>query len=70
MSNLPTANPLYQADQKTAVTPNPISAPAAVAAGITISGPPEGNKEEYEEIREQVSLFNCGMCESVSPLSS
>lgn len=61
MSNPPTANPLYQLDQKvqaTSVTPNPISAPAAVAAAAPVAtGPPEGNKEEYEEIREQVSSF-------------
>jgi len=57
MSNPPTANPLYQLDQKvqgTSATPNPISTPAAVAAVAPVAtGPPEGNKEEYEEIREQ-----------------
>jgi|AntRauTorckE5430_2_1112549.scaffolds.fasta_scaffold11442_3 hypothetical protein len=54
MSNQPTANPLYATSQA-AITPNPIGAPA-VAAGNPTGGPPE-NKEEYEEIREQVSCF-------------
>ena len=52
MSNQPpTANPLYATSQAS-MTPNPISAPVAAAAAVA---PPE-NKEEFEEIREQVSL--------------
>lgn len=53
MSNQPpTANPLYATSQAS-MTPNPISAPVAAAAAAV--APPE-NKEEFEEIREQVSL--------------
>lgn len=61
MSNQPpTANPLYATSQAS-MTPNPISAPVAAAAAAV--APPE-NKEEFEEIREQVSLSyknNIGM---------
>ena len=59
MSNQqPTANPLYNPDKaaQAVMTPNPIGAPVPVAAAtVNPTGPPEGNKEEYEEIREQVS---------------
>lgn len=51
MSNQPTANPLY-ATSEVAITPNPIGPPST--ARHPASGPPD-NKEEYEEIREQVS---------------
>lgn len=55
MSNQPpTANPLYATSQAS-MTPNPISAPVAAAAAAVAVAPPE-NKEEFEEIREQVSL--------------
>ena len=59
MSNQPPANPLY-ATSEVAITPNPIGAPPSVARHPA-SGPPD-NKEEYEEIREQVSSFSLLKC--------
>jgi len=56
MSNQPTANPLYAQGAQGSITPNPIGANAAVAAAAGSNPGFPDNKEEYEEIREQVSI--------------